>query len=230
VAPIEQRTGAAPRCDDAFLNAPEREDRGVEGVAQFVSEDAEPLRSFVGDRPLTLSGVRGYGAGSGVVETEVKRLEVAGIDRSLLVNGEAGDDLAEITVGIDDARHRQTFVKEVVTVPAGAVVDFRVVNHLVQLCLAEGLAELIQEDRKAMRKFRILCEWGASQSHTLSGLSKNHLPIRCKEIAEHSDNIRPARRETRLMPDEYKAQVAGTQGCRCGSGTDAHVTPDCPVE
>jgi hypothetical protein len=44
---------------------------------------------------------------------------------------------------IDDARHRQTFVKKMVTVVAGAVVDLRVVNDPMELCLAKGLAELV---------------------------------------------------------------------------------------
>ncbi|HTB78950.1 MAG TPA: hypothetical protein VK762_37160 [Polyangiaceae bacterium] len=198
MAPLEHRTGAPPRCDEAFLDAPEREDRGVEGVAQLVSEDAEPLRSFVGDRPLPLPRKRGHGARRGVVQAEVEGLEIAGVDRGLLFNGEAGDDLAEVTVGIDDARYRQTFVKKMVTMLAGAVLDLCVVNDLVQLCLAEGVAELIEENRKPMREFRFLREWGASQGDPRSGLREDLPPIRCKELAEHGDNVRRAETEARF--------------------------------
>jgi hypothetical protein len=125
-------------------------------------------------------------------------LEAAGIDRSVLFNGEAGDDLAEVTVGIDDARHRQTFVKKVVTMPAGAALDFRVVDCLVQLCLAERFAQLIEEDRKAMREFRFVGEWGASQGDPRSGLREDLMPIRHEEFGQHADNLRPARVEARF--------------------------------
>ena len=74
---------------------------------------------------------------------------------------------------------------------AGAVPDLPVVNDLVQLCLAESLAELIEEDRKPMREFRIPRERGASQGDPRSGLRKDLLPIRCQELAEHDDNVRP---------------------------------------
>ncbi len=65
----------------------------------------------------------------------------------ILVRGEAGDDLAEIPITVDDLRHGQTLMKQVVSVVGRGAVDFLVVDDLVEARLPERITELIEKDR-----------------------------------------------------------------------------------
>jgi hypothetical protein len=77
-------------------------------------------------------------------------------------------------------------VEEKVTVMAGAVVDFIVIDDLVQGRPAEGITELIEEHREPMCQLGTRGDRSASRRGARSRPDENLLPIRGNERTQHA--------------------------------------------
>lgn len=73
-------------------------------------------------------------------------------DRSVLFDREPRDHLAEVPIIVDDLGDGQAPFEEIVAMLVGALPHLLVVEHLVDVGSAKGLAELIQENGKPLRE------------------------------------------------------------------------------
>ncbi len=118
-------------------------------------EDAEALGARVGRLAVVAAAERGDGAGDRVVEAQVQGLELARGDVRCAGDGEPGDDLAEIAVVVDDLPDREPVLEEVLPVTIRADLELVVIGDLVQGGLPERVAELIEEERQALRELEL---------------------------------------------------------------------------
>ena len=103
-AAAEHGPGAAVDGDGSPFQRMEREERGVEDVADFVSQLSGSLDFFCrsrfgGDARVLRHGFRDRG-----VEAAIQRMEFFGRDRQVLLDGDFRDGLADIAVVVDDLR------------------------------------------------------------------------------------------------------------------------------
>ena len=108
----------------------------------------KPSRSVPSSAIAALAQTRvlGHGAGDGVVEAEVERLEFVGIDGGVLVDGEPGDDLAEVTVVVDDLRHASRRASKSVSPCWPALASISAWSRAsCEADSTQGFAELIEE-------------------------------------------------------------------------------------
>jgi hypothetical protein len=82
----------------------EREERGVEHVAEFVCQLPGSLDLFGRARFGGEARVLRHGFCDRRVEATIQRVEFFGRDRKELFDGDLGDGLADITVVVDDLR------------------------------------------------------------------------------------------------------------------------------
>jgi hypothetical protein len=113
-----------------------------------VGKDTEPLGPFRRDRALALMSERGHRAGCGVIEAEVQCLKFLGLDGRLRLHRKPRDDLAKVTVAVDDLAHGEPLVKEMITVDRGGRFQLRVVGPFVTRPAVERRVELIQKQRE----------------------------------------------------------------------------------
>ena len=98
-----------------------------------MGEDPEALVSAIRDRAFTLPRVFCHRLRDGVVEAEVERLKLFPGHEHVLMNGQLGDRLTDISVGVDDLRDRESQAKQLAAVTAGGLADLLVVDHVARL-------------------------------------------------------------------------------------------------
>ena len=103
-AAAEHGPGAAVDGDGSPLQRVEREERGVEDVADFVSQLSGSLDFFGRSRFGGDARVLRHGFRDRRVEAAIQRVEFFGRDRKVLFDGDFRDGLADITVIVDDLR------------------------------------------------------------------------------------------------------------------------------
>ena len=149
-AALQDGAGAAADADVSRLENLERDDPGIDQVAQLVCEEAQALllaRVLPHDGGLVARApVFGHGAGDRVVQAPVQGAELVDGHRRLGLHSQFGDGLTDVAVGMDDLRHRESLKQEVVTVLDRAVADFDAGNRT----LAQGAPQLVQEHRHAV--------------------------------------------------------------------------------
>ena len=96
-APMEDGSGASCDANVSRLQNFERHERGVEHVAQFMSQEPRalaPTRGFsIEGRLILFASELGDGARDGVVEASVQCAKVIGADGRVLFHCEIGDGL-----------------------------------------------------------------------------------------------------------------------------------------
>jgi hypothetical protein len=151
--PVDDEERFADRLSRAGLRAenvagPGLRDEVGESIFDLCGEGAEPRVALVAHRGLVPSRVLRERARNRRVEAEAERLELAGGDDDRFLGRQPADDLAEVPVSMDDLRDSRALVEEAMAVPAGALFQLRMVDHLMSGGPPKVLAELIQEHRK----------------------------------------------------------------------------------
>ena len=117
---MEHGPGAPCDADVPRLEHLEREDRGVDQVPQFVSQEPEALAPA---RGLSVEGglisfapVLGDGARDGVVQASVQRAKIICADGRVHFHGQLGDGLTDVAIVVHDLRHGEPLKQQVMPV------------------------------------------------------------------------------------------------------------------
>ena len=102
-----------------------------------------------------------------------------------MVDREAGDDLAKIAVVVNDLRHRHAVLEERAAVLAGARFDLPVVERLVRGRSTQGVAELIEEQRKPRRQLDLRGARGVSRGDAQARAREDLSAMLLQEITKH---------------------------------------------
>ena len=94
---------------------------------------------------MALARVHRDGARDRFVEASVERAEVISADRRVRFERQFGDGLTDITIVVNDLRHRETLEQEIVAVLAGALVYVRAARSG-SVAGTQGVDQLIQKD------------------------------------------------------------------------------------
>jgi hypothetical protein len=105
-APMEDTSGASCDANISRLQNLECHDRGVEKVAQFMSQEprarAPTRRLSIEGRLILFASELGDGARDGLVEASVQCAKVIGADGRVLFHREIGDGLTHVAIVVHD--------------------------------------------------------------------------------------------------------------------------------
>jgi hypothetical protein len=171
-AAIEHGAGRPGQTDIAGLDGGNGEGRGMDEVAQFVGEEAQPLiqrlDAFFRIDEVALGGKLRHGVGDTVVQAAVEGAKLVHRDRRVLLEREVGDRLAEIAVVVDHLIDGEALLEELAPVqrrraaelgavrrqaacPAGNLAASHRLGALLQ---AQRLDELVEEHRYSVLQLR----------------------------------------------------------------------------
>ena len=126
---MEHGAGAPCHANISRLQNLERHDRGVEQVAQFMSQEPSalaPTRGLSIEGGLILFAPEfSDGARDGVVKASVQRAKVVGADRRVLFHCQLGDGLTHVAIIVHDLRDREPLKQQVMPVLDCASTDLR---------------------------------------------------------------------------------------------------------
>src|SRR5579862_3978768 len=141
----------------------------------------------MGNVALALTPVLAHRFRDGVVEAEIERLELGRGNGRLLLDGELGDRLADVSVIVNDLPHGDPLEQEVVAVPARGLTERIVVDHIGRPRQPQRIAELVQKYRDPVRKLVIACGWARSGTDTRMRARDNRVTVRQDKCFEHGD-------------------------------------------
>lgn len=114
-ASIQDGTRRPGQSDIARFDGVKRERGRCQKIAQLMCERSQLLikqvRLIIGHKDIVLGTERGHGLGDAVVQTAVESSEFVCFDGHLLLKGQVGDGLTEITVVADNLLHRESVLK-----------------------------------------------------------------------------------------------------------------------
>ena len=114
--------GPGAPCDSNIprLENLERDDRGVDQVPQFMSQEPEalaPARGFsIEGGLISFAPVLGDRARDGVVKASVQRAKVVRADGRVHFHRQLGDRLTDVAIVVHDLRHGEPLKQQVVPV------------------------------------------------------------------------------------------------------------------
>ena len=130
---MDHSRGAPSDSDVPSLEYLERDNRGVEQVPQFMSEEPSalvPSRGFTRESGLiSLTSILRNRAGDGIVKASVQRTKVVRADRHVQFHRQLRDGLTDIAIVVHDLRHGKPLKQEVMSMLDRAPANLGARNH-----------------------------------------------------------------------------------------------------